>query len=177
MKLGMAEVAGCIDARHAREPDGWRKTRLLAVKLAARGEWTSAQIADVCGIARGHLFVWLKIVRERGLDALLERGQPGPKHGVCRGSEAEGDQGAAGEAGSQRVDHGRAGAALVAETPQGGAALYQRVALAKKRGWSAARAATQPLPKKVGSANHSGTSSRTTSPTGFSRGLANSAPR
>src|SRR5829696_4783990 len=85
LKLGMPEVAARIDALHAREPDGWRKTRLLAVKLAARGEWTSAQIAEVCGIARGHLFVWLKIVRERGLDALLERGKPGPKEGVCRG--------------------------------------------------------------------------------------------
>lgn len=85
LKLGMPEVAACIDARHAREPHGWRKTRLLAVKLAARGEWTSAQIAEVCGIARGHLFVWLKIVRERGLDALLERGQPGPREGGCRG--------------------------------------------------------------------------------------------
>lgn len=85
LKLGMPEVAACIDARHARERHGWRKTRLLAVKLAARGGSTSAQIAEVCGIARGHVFVWLKIVRERGLDALLERGKPGPREGVCRG--------------------------------------------------------------------------------------------
>ena len=85
LKLGMPEVAARIDEMHAREPDGWRKTRLLAVKLAARGESTSAQVADLCGIARGHVFVWLRIVRERGLDALLERGRPGPKEGVCRG--------------------------------------------------------------------------------------------
>lgn len=85
LKLGMPEVAARIDERHAREPEGWRKTRLLAVKLAARGASTSAEIADVCGIARGHLFVWLKVVRTRGLEALLERGQPGPKEGVCRG--------------------------------------------------------------------------------------------
>ena len=74
---------------HAREPDGWRKTRLLAVKLAARWESTSAQIADACGIARGHVFVWLRVVRERGLEALLERGKPGPKVGVCRGVKAK----------------------------------------------------------------------------------------
>lgn len=85
LKLGMPEVAARIDERHAQEPDGWRKTRLLAVKLAARGASTSAEIAEVCGIARGHLFVWLKVVRTRGLEALLERGQPGPKEGVCRG--------------------------------------------------------------------------------------------
>lgn len=89
LKLGMPEVAAQIDERHAREPDGWRKTRLLAVKLAARGESTSAQIADVCGIARGHLFVWLKVVRDRGVEALLERGKPGPKEGVCRGVKAK----------------------------------------------------------------------------------------
>jgi len=85
LKLGMPEVAARIDEMHAREPDGWRKRRLLAVKLAAHGESTSEQIADVCGIARGHLFVWLKIVRQRGLEALLERGRPGPKEGVYRG--------------------------------------------------------------------------------------------
>jgi transposase len=85
LKLAMPEVAARIDAMHAREPDGWRKTRLLAVKLAARGESTSAQIAELCGIARGHVFVWLKILRQRGLEALLERGKPGPKEGVCRG--------------------------------------------------------------------------------------------
>lgn len=89
LKLGVPEVAQIIDERHAREPDGWRKTRLLAVKLAARGEMTSEAIADLCGIARGHLFVWLKRVREQGLEALLERGKPGPKEGVCRGIEPE----------------------------------------------------------------------------------------
>ena len=89
LKLQKPEVAACIDKMHAREPDGWRKTRLLAVKLAARGESTSAQIADLCGIARGHLFVWLSIVRERGLDGLLERGKPGPREGTCRGVKAK----------------------------------------------------------------------------------------
>jgi transposase len=89
LKLKLPKVAARIDELHAREPDGWRKTRLLAVKLAARGESTSAQIADVCGIARGHVFVWLKIVRTRGLDALLERSRPGPQKGVCRGVPAK----------------------------------------------------------------------------------------
>lgn len=85
LRLGRPEVAAIIDQRHAQEPEGWRKTRLLAVKLAARGQWTSAEVADLCGIARGHVFVWMKIVREQGLEALLERGKPGPKEGTCRG--------------------------------------------------------------------------------------------
>ena len=89
LKLNQPEVAASIDERHARAPDGWRKTRLLAVKLAARGESTAAQIGDLCGIARGHVFVWLGIVRARGLEALLERGQPGPTAGTCRGVKAK----------------------------------------------------------------------------------------
>src|SRR5215207_4016235 len=89
LKLGRPEVAAIIDQRHAQEPEGWRKTRLLAVKLAARGQWTSGEVADLCGIARGHVFVWMKIVREQGLEALLERGKPGPKEGTCRGVKSK----------------------------------------------------------------------------------------
>jgi hypothetical protein len=32
-KLGCPEVAAVIDDLHAKEPDGWRKNRPLAVKL------------------------------------------------------------------------------------------------------------------------------------------------
>ena len=85
LKLGMPEVAKGIEGMHARERTGWRKTRLLTVKLVARGEATSAEIADLCGVSRGRLFVRLDTLRENGLAALLERGQPGPKEGACRG--------------------------------------------------------------------------------------------
>ena len=87
-KRNNPEVAACSDERHAREPDGWRKTRLLAVKLAARGESTAAQIAALCGRARGHVFVWLSVVRERGPEALRKRGRPGPREGTGRGVKA-----------------------------------------------------------------------------------------
>ena len=89
LKLGMPEVAKGIDGRHARERTGWRRTRLVAVKLVARGEATSAEIADLCGVSRGRLFVWLNTLREKGLAALLARGQPGPKEGTCRGVPAK----------------------------------------------------------------------------------------
>ena len=85
LKLGQPEVAAVIDERHAKERDARNKNRLLAIKLAARGEHTSAEIADFCGIARGHLFRWMKTVREEGLEGLLKRGKPGPKEGTCRG--------------------------------------------------------------------------------------------
>jgi transposase len=89
LQLGCPEVAAKIDERYAQEPDGWRKRRLLAVKLAAKGAYTSREVAELCGIARTHLFVWLKLVRDRGLEALLERDKPGPKEGTRRGVKPE----------------------------------------------------------------------------------------
>lgn len=84
LKLELPEAAD-IDRRHARERNPWRKNRLLAVKLAVRGEHTAAQIAELCGIARGHLFLWIKKVREQGLEALMERGRGGTRKGTRRG--------------------------------------------------------------------------------------------
>ena len=92
LKLGMPEVATEADKRHEAEPDGWRKNRLLAVKLAAQGEHTAAQIADLCGIARGHLFCWIKKVRQEGLEALLTREKPGPREGARHGLSEEAAQ-------------------------------------------------------------------------------------
>lgn len=82
-------MAANIDELHAKESDGWRKNRLLAIKLAARGQSTSAEIADLCGIARGYLFKWIKAVRTGGIEALLTRDKPGPKEGTCRGITPE----------------------------------------------------------------------------------------
>ena len=56
------------------------------MKLAAKGEYTSAEVAELCGIARSRLFVWL-VVRAGGLEALLVRGQRGRKEGTCIGVE------------------------------------------------------------------------------------------
>lgn len=89
LRLRRPDAAAVIDERYAREPDGWRRRRLLAVKLAAKGEYTSAEVAELCGVARTYLFEWLKIVREKGLEALLERATPGPKEGTVRGVEPE----------------------------------------------------------------------------------------
>lgn len=88
LKLGLPEVVAGIEKRYAQERDGRRKNRLLAIKLVARGEQTSAQIADLCGVARGRLFEWLKTLRKGGLEALLNYGRPGPKEGTRRGVSA-----------------------------------------------------------------------------------------
>jgi transposase-like protein len=85
LNLGIPEIAATIDLQHAKERNAWRKNRLQAIKLAARGEHSAAQIAEICGIARGRLFEWIKTVRNHGLEALMRRSKPGPKPGRCRG--------------------------------------------------------------------------------------------
>lgn len=81
LKLGLPEVAAVIVEAHRKERVGWRKNRLLAVKLAAQGRMTSAEIAETCGISRGHLFEWLKAVRNGGLEELLRMGKRGRPEG------------------------------------------------------------------------------------------------
>ena len=77
--------AAVIDEKHAAVRDRWRRTRLHAIKLTARGDHTSAEVADLCGIARGHLFRGLAAVRKGGLEALLTHDKPGPKESSPRG--------------------------------------------------------------------------------------------
>ena len=88
LKLGLPEIAATIDALHAKEADGWRKNRLLAVKLAARGEYTAAEVGDLCGVSRGRVFEWVKQVRTGGLGQLLSREKPGPKPCATGGLDA-----------------------------------------------------------------------------------------
>lgn len=85
LKIGRTEVALEIDRLHAQEPDGWRKNRMLAVKLTVKGDYTVGDIAELCGVSRSQVQSWLKLVREKGLDALLQRAKPGPRQGQCRG--------------------------------------------------------------------------------------------
>jgi hypothetical protein len=42
-RAGKDDARSTIDDKHAAENDGWRKNRRLAIKLAARGEHTSAK--------------------------------------------------------------------------------------------------------------------------------------
>ena len=60
-----------------REPAGWRRERLLAVKLGLEGQLDLEEIAAYLGRARSCIQGWLERFRRGGLDALL---QP-PKRG------------------------------------------------------------------------------------------------
>jgi transposase len=89
LRLQNAEIAEVIDERHREEPDGWKKTRLLAVKLAAKGEYRAEQVAELCGVVRSRVFAWIKCARKEGLEALLTREKPGPQKGAYRGVKPE----------------------------------------------------------------------------------------
>ena len=55
-----------------REPAGWRRERLLAVKLGLEGELDLEEMAAHLGRARSCIQRWLDRFRRGGLDALLQ---------------------------------------------------------------------------------------------------------
>jgi transposase len=63
--------------RLRREPAGWRRERLLAVKLGLEGQLTLQELADQLGRARSCVQRWLERFRRDGLDGLLHRPQGG----------------------------------------------------------------------------------------------------
>lgn len=57
-------LSGCKDVK--------THQRLLAMRMAASGEFTSQQIAEQLGISRRRFFDWVKILKIKGLPGLLE---------------------------------------------------------------------------------------------------------
>jgi transposase len=59
--------------------------RLLAMRLAASGQFTAAQIAEQIGVSRRQFFHWVNALKAGGVVRLLERdhggGQPAQVHG------------------------------------------------------------------------------------------------
>lgn len=88
LQLGRPDLSGEIEDRYRKETDVRNKTRLLSIKLAASGEYTSEQIAGICGKSQSSIFVWFKAFREGGFDGLLGREKPGPEEGAFRGLPA-----------------------------------------------------------------------------------------
>ena len=89
LKLGCPEVAKVIDVKHREEKPGWRKDRLLVIKLASRGEHTAAEIAEIAGIARSQVFAFVKAVRVGGLEAIWEKDRAGRPEGDRKGVPEE----------------------------------------------------------------------------------------
>ncbi|MBV9999884.1 MAG: helix-turn-helix domain-containing protein [Verrucomicrobia bacterium] len=63
--------------RLKREPAGWQRERLLAVKLGLEGQLTLEEIATHLGRARSCIQRWLERFRADGLDGLLHRPEGG----------------------------------------------------------------------------------------------------
>src|ERR1035437_4788930 len=62
-------VVTCQDVRD--------QQRLLAMRLAASGQLTAAQIAEQLGISRRQFFNWVSALKEGGVEGLLARGHGG----------------------------------------------------------------------------------------------------
>ena len=60
-----AALANCQDVK--------AHQRLLAMRMAARGEFTSRQIAEQLGISRRQFFNWVKALKKGGVKGLLAR--------------------------------------------------------------------------------------------------------
>jgi len=89
LRIGKAVAAAELEAAYRREQDARRRTRLLCVKLAATGEHSAEQIAQICGCSRATIFEWLKAFRTGALEQLLARQKPGPEAGELRGVPAD----------------------------------------------------------------------------------------
>src|SRR5579863_9984649 len=59
-----AALAGCQDVK--------AHQRLLAMRMAASGQFTSQQIAEQLGISRRRFFDWVKLLKSGGVSGLLQ---------------------------------------------------------------------------------------------------------
>ena len=89
LQLCRPDVAEIIDEVHRKEPPGWRKDRLLVIKLASRGELTSGKIADLAGICVSQVFTLVRSVREQGLESIWEKSGGGRPEGWRKGIPEE----------------------------------------------------------------------------------------
>ena len=74
------EAAG-IGKRHRAEKTGWKKERLLAIKLLLEGELDIAAVARLVGRHRNSINDWIKLFRNGGIEALLKRGEGSGRKG------------------------------------------------------------------------------------------------
>jgi len=71
--LDTLHQAAQVFARHPREKVGWKRERLLAVKLGLEGTLSSKAIAAQLGHSQTTLTTWFNLYRQGGIDALLEQ--------------------------------------------------------------------------------------------------------
>jgi len=80
-ELAKAVAAALADCKEVKAHQ-----RLLAVRMAASGQFTAQQIAEQLGISRRRLFDWIKMLKAGGLPGLLACDHGG---GATPGSPAQ----------------------------------------------------------------------------------------
>ncbi len=87
--LAVAVTAALMDCNDVRSHQ-----RLLAMRMAASGQFTAAQIAEQNRVSRRQFFHWVNALKAGGVEGLLERdhggGQPAKVHGSVRAELQEG---------------------------------------------------------------------------------------
>jgi transposase len=82
--LAQAVSAALVVCKEVRD-----QQRLLAMRMAASGQFTAAQIADQIGISRRQFFNWVDALKEGGVEQLLEREHGGGAKAQVQGKTLE----------------------------------------------------------------------------------------
>jgi transposase len=90
--LNRPELAKAVVVALADCADVNSQQRLLAMRLAASGQLTAAQIADQVGVSRRQFFNWVNALKAGGVDQLLERGHGGGRPAQVAGKALAGLQ-------------------------------------------------------------------------------------
>ena len=75
--LKRPDLAGAVTSTLTDCKDVQSQRRLLAMRLAASGQFTAAQIAEQIGVSRRQFFHWVNALKAGGVGQLLERGHGG----------------------------------------------------------------------------------------------------
>lgn len=80
-KLDYNNEASEVIKRHRSETTGWKKERLLAIKLLLEGELGIEAVSNLVGRHRNSINDWIKLFRNGGIEALLKRGEGSGRKG------------------------------------------------------------------------------------------------
>lgn len=80
---------GELEAAWREHPEGWKRQRLLVLKLVAQHELTAQQIAEVVGVSRATVFRYLDSFQSGAVAALLRREHKGGGTPTLAGTDRE----------------------------------------------------------------------------------------
>src|SRR5690348_4525018 len=87
--LNRPDLARAISTALAECSEVKDQQRLLAMRMAASGQFTAAQIAEHIGVSRRQFFNWVDALKEGGVAGLLERDHGGGAKAQVQGKTLE----------------------------------------------------------------------------------------